>query len=168
MGVTPSGTDVSEIKERGLMSYNAAIIRNKKGEMFGHIADSEKELYVQNVPIEIEYGDPEEMKAIFESFIAESIKEIVDSGEYSYSKIKEITDISYKDFCIEYLSKDSLSDEEKKELDEVINKKFKSISYQYGGSFFGKQKRKFDHTLQRFVYEDDEDDDLFKHWWTLI
>ena len=55
MGVFASGTDKKDIIERSEHSnYNAALILNKKGEMFGHIVDLDLGLYLEDVDVYIQ------------------------------------------------------------------------------------------------------------------
>lgn len=56
MGVFASLTDETDIIERAKDApFNAALIYNKKGEIYGHIVDSKAGLYYQEVAVYIEY-----------------------------------------------------------------------------------------------------------------
>ena len=116
--VFASGTDDKEIKERALIGgFNASLIFNKKGDIFGHIADYTEGIYIQGVPVEIVYPFS---KDDFDNFVLTSIKESED--------IEEIRNLAKATITEYYNHYYPLEDSEIKELDSVIKNKFQITS----------------------------------------
>lgn len=115
MAVFPSGTDSKDILERakdGL--YNAAIIVNKKEQIYGHIADMESKLYLKDVPVFIVYPFTEEEYKQGVVAIARSCETIEDIVKATKMTMAEYFDITYP-----------LTEEQIAELEDVMTKKFK-------------------------------------------
>lgn len=116
MGVFASGTDKKDILERAKDSgWNAAIILNKKGHIFGHIADLELGVYLEDVPVEIEYPFSDEE---FDNKLLEEIKK-VDNLKDARTLLR-FTDEEFFDM------NNPLSQEDKDFLDSVIKDRFKN------------------------------------------
>lgn len=121
MATSPSGTDVTEIKARAASgSFNASIIMNKSGDIFGHIVDSDRGIYLQDVPVQILYPFTEEE---FKTFILEESK-MADS----YEDLMEIVSFTYKDY---YELDLDIAEEKQKEklLDEIVKSRFNTKVY---------------------------------------
>lgn len=127
MGVFASGTDKKDIIERAKDSgYNAAIIVNKKGHIFGHIADMDLGIYVEDCPVYITY--PFTTKAYEEDLLKE-IKKCDNLDD-----IKEIANYSMEDYMEEMFP---LSTVDKEFLDLVMKNRF-----QFKTNNFGKKSQK--------------------------
>lgn len=116
MGVFASGTDKKDILERAQeCGYNVALILNKKGEIFGHIADYTTGIYIQEVPVSVIYP------AEFEAELLAQIKSLT-----SIQAVQE-----FMDYGIEYHFEDlcPLSTEEEARLDAIVKDRFKTKTY---------------------------------------
>lgn len=116
MGVFASLTDETDIIERAKDApFNAALIYNKKGEIYGHIVDSKTGIYYQEVAVYIEYP------ADF------------DNDKLNLLKIcknwKEAASLLRKDDWTFYKEMYGLDNNTKKYLDSVIKTKFHMKSY---------------------------------------
>lgn len=110
MATGPSGTDEREILERAEQcGYNVALILNKKGAIFGHIADYNAGVYLQDVPVKVIYP------ADFEAEMLDMLKSLD-----SLDKVQE-----FIDYGIDFHFEDHrpLSTEYQEFLDEVVIKK---------------------------------------------
>lgn len=135
MSVFASRTDKKDILERARESgWNAAIIVNKKGEIFGHIADLETGIYVTKVPVYIEYPfTTDEYESTLYDLVQNS-KNLED-----VKTILRITDADY--FDMNY----PMTPELIEELENVIKDKFKS-KYQhtsYNGNKYGHNSNQY-------------------------
>lgn len=118
MGVNPSSTDLSEILARAEHSnFNAALIINKKDEMFGHIVDLDLGLHIEDVDIFIEY--PEDFD--FEGLIMAQIKEA--------SALDEVRDLANTDQWTMYTEMYPLTDVEKEYVETCVRTRFKKPVY---------------------------------------
>lgn len=118
MKVFASGTDKDDIIARAKDStYNAALIYNKKGEIFGHIADMERGLYLSDVPVFIQYPEGLDERRL------QSVKECE-----TFSEVLKITKVSDWTF---YKALYPLTEEEKFKYKEIIRTRFryKSIGH---------------------------------------
>lgn len=124
MNVFTSGTDEKDIKERAAISgWNASLIMNKKGEIFGHIVDLETGIYVKKCPVTIIYPFTQEK---YESDLIAKIKEC-DKLE----DIKVLSRFSYDDYHNMHFP---LTEEEVFDLEDTIKNKFKYKRTNYGKS----------------------------------
>lgn len=115
MSVFSSGTDFDEIVERAETSgYNVAIIMNKKEEIFGHIADTQNGIYVEDVPI---YYDFPFSNDYYEEYKMALIKEC--------KTLKEVEDVMIFDEWFLLEEEYPFTQDEKNELDSQIKLKFK-------------------------------------------
>ena len=113
--------DKDDIKERAKDSgFNVAIIVNKKGKIFGHIADMELGIYVEDCPVYFDYPFTDEE---YEEKLLEEIKATDD-----LKTIRRLANFSEYDYLERYFP---LSTEETDFLDEVIKTRFKN---KYTGS----------------------------------
>lgn len=117
MGVTPSGRDGKDIEEKTIVApFNASIIINKKGDIYGHIRDKERNIYVENCDIIIDYPfTKQEMQAQ----IFEWVQEAADLEQVENAMF-------YNDFWEFFCEMYPLTQEEKDVLKQEM-KKFKSV-----------------------------------------
>lgn len=124
MGVFASSTDVKDIKERAELSgFNAAIILNKKGEMYGHIADYDLGIYVKDVDIYIRYQYPE---GEYESELLAAIKRAT-----SLEDVHTLMKYSEWDY---FEDNYPLSDSDKAQLDGYVATRFENVKT-YGAGY---------------------------------
>ena len=125
MPTSPSGKDYDEIVERAeLAGYDCAIIMNKDMEVFGHIADFEKGVYVEKVPVTIELPMTDEE---LENSLLADIKLCED-----VESIINLVNQTNLEYC---LLADPIDDETENMLEEVVDKKFTSVPY-YNSSYY--------------------------------
>lgn len=118
MGVFASGTDKKDIIERSEHSnYNAALILNKKGEMFGHIVDLDLGLYLEDVDIYIQYPHSTnfEQRLLAQIKKAKSLEEVI--------KLTKIDEWEW------YNATYPLTKEETEQLDNWVKTRFKTTHY---------------------------------------
>lgn len=122
MGVFASGTDDKDIVERAKdCGYNVALIMNKKGEIYGHIADTTIGIHVKDVDVFINYPFEEDE---YEDSLMEQIKKAETLAE-----VQILARFSMHEYFEMYYP---LSSEEEFELDTIIKERFKTKSYNYG------------------------------------
>ena len=141
MGVFASGTDKNDILERAKDSgFNAAIIMNKKGEIFGHIADMDLGIYIKKCPVYIDYPfydsefEDNQIKKIHATtdlkLIAEIIKEdMYDYMEENYPLTKEETD--FLDDVIKNRFKSAVTTQKKSTSLNIIHNQPKGLNKEY-------------------------------------
>lgn len=117
MGVKPSGTDQSEIVERGMGNFNAAIIINEKLEVYGHLVLGNEGLYISDVEVFVAYPDEYDYNHYVLSK-ASNAKNAVELREIANMSTFEVYKILFP-----------LSNEEKAYLDSQIKNKFKKKYY---------------------------------------
>ena len=140
MQVFASSTDKDDIKERAQDSgFNAAIIVNKKGNIFGHIADMELGIYVEDCPVYFDYPFTDEE---YEEKLLEEIKKTDD-----LKVIRKLANFSEYDYLQKFFP---LSTEETEFLDEVIKTRFKN---KYGG-YQKKSTTPKNNIVKKIDYED--------------
>lgn len=114
MDVKPSVTDETEIVERSLSGlFSASIIMNKKGDIYGHIADQEIGFFLKDVPVFIRYPYS---NTEFEDGIMVLSKEA-----NNYEELMEVVMMSESDF-FDLLY--PLKDADKKALDDIVKNRF--------------------------------------------
>lgn len=124
MPVFTSGTDEKDIKERAAISgWNASLIMNKKGEIFGHIVDLETGIYVKKCPVTIIYPFTAEK---YEADLMAKIKEC-DKLE----DVKTLARFSYENYHDMHFP---LSESDVYDLEDTIKNKFKYKRGNYGKS----------------------------------
>jgi len=115
MPVQPSKTDEDEIIERAKHSdFNAAIIINKKGEIYGHIVDLELGLHLQDVDVRIQY--PHQASDLEDYVVSQAKKKLT---YQDLKKLVNITNEGYFNLCY------PLSDTRVDELNSYVKTRFK-------------------------------------------
>lgn len=117
MDVKPSGTDKSEIVERGMGNFNAALIINEDLDIYGHLVLGDEGLYISDVEIFIIYPDEY------------SYNDYIISKASKVKSAEELREIANMDAFEVYKILFPLSDEEKAHLDNQIKNKFKKRYY---------------------------------------
>jgi hypothetical protein len=124
MAVFASGTDFEEIVDRAdLSGWNCSIVMNKRLEIFGHIVDTTRGIYIKNVPVSIDAPIDEEQ---MENSLMLDIKSCEDVDDVK--ALLKCDLLAYNLLC------DPLSEKITDELDEAIETKFSSKSW--GGSYY--------------------------------
>lgn len=114
LGVTPSGTDENDIKERAIIGgYNASFITNKKGEFRGYIADYDNSLYIDKVPVTIVYPFP------YEEYEAEKLALLKEA-----KTLEEAEEAMEYDLEAHFYEFYPMEDSEIDELEAVIKERF--------------------------------------------
>ena len=129
-GATPSGTDRDEILERvEAGGFSPSIIMNKDGDIYGHIADYDENIYVEDVDIIVETPIDREQ---FESELLGMIKTCE-----SLKDVEDVMDFDMLTYCRYQYG--AVPDVEK--IDSLRKKRFKKVSYK-SSKYFGKGKTK--------------------------
>lgn len=151
MAVFSSTTDEKDIIERAENAgFNAAIILNKKGEIFGHIADTELGIYVKKVPVTIIYPFP---YSEFEEVMMREIRN--QSSLDDMITMSRFTLGDYFDFHY------PLSTEEAAKLDAIVKEKFSEPVKVYSG---GKKNSGVQDSSVALQIPYDEDEDIDAYW----
>lgn len=159
MKVFASGTDEDEILERAYLSgFNVAVILNKKGDVFVHVADYTNNTYATDVPFEIVYPFTHEE---FEAYQLSELK--------FAETLKDAREILKYDVWDYYYDIYGLSKEDEQVLDEIVKTRFKSLFTPvkgYKSKSFGtagfitpvKQTKKLSEMTEKEWYEMTEDE----------
>ena len=155
MGVFASGTDKKDIIERSEHSnYNAALILNKKGEMFGHIVDLDLGLYLEDVDVYIQYPHSTnfEKRLLAQIQKAKSLEEVI--------KLTKIDEWEW------YNATYPLTKEETEQLDDWVKTRFKTVKTSYYPNNNFKKKETKSITAQYHQKAWWEEDDYDESRWT--
>lgn len=127
MQVFASGTDESEIIDRGREGgFNAAIIMNKRMEIFGHIVDYDTGLYLTKVPVQV--GSDEAVQKFDES----KLKRV--KRAKSMKEVRTLINQTYESYLRNNVK---LTKKRMEQLDKEVKDKFKSKTYVYQGAYGG-------------------------------
>lgn len=144
MGVFASTTDKKDIVERAKdAGFNAAVIMNKKGKIFGHIADMELGIYIEDCPVYVDYPFTQRE---YESKILEEIKNATTLDDVE--KLLTFDNDDYMEMNF------PLSQETKDFLEEVVKTRFQFVSYNYKNSSKNKKKETKIIPLSNDEYDD--------------
>jgi len=133
MGVSPSDTDETEIRERVESGgdFSCSVIVNKKGELYGHVYDAARDRYFKKVPVEI--VSPEYPIEAYETDLLKSIKEA--------ESVEEVEMLMEEGYEGHVLRDNSLTKEQEEELDKEIKDKFSTFYHNYAKSNYKKNKK---------------------------
>ena len=131
MEVFASSTDKKDILERANDSgFNVSIIVNKKGKIFGHIADMELGVYIEDCDVFTTYPFTTEQ---METYIMNSIKE-----SDCIEDIRELAYMDEDDFMKEFFP---LSKENQDFLQTVVKERFKNAYTPYSSNVAANKKK---------------------------